>query len=232
MRLEDLQRFYEILDRLEQMIGGACKLANCDGRMKWPNQGVYFFCEPGEERSDTGVGLRVMLVGTHATTGVSNTKLWTRLKQHKGNDRTGGGNHRTSVFRKEIGEALMERDGIECPTWENSLNTQSHDKDSEATLEKEDSMIIREMPFLWVAVEGETGRCRREYIEKNATALLSNFNKSPLDIASDTWLGHWSTRRQKVKINRSGQWSSQYVNATHNPKFLNVLESAVNEMET
>ena len=34
--------------------------------MKWPARGVYFFREAGESRSDTGEGLRVVRVGTHA----------------------------------------------------------------------------------------------------------------------------------------------------------------------
>ena len=47
-------------------------------------EGVYFFHEPGEERLDTGVGPRIVRVGTHALKIGSSTKLWTRLSQHKG----------------------------------------------------------------------------------------------------------------------------------------------------
>ena len=50
-RLEDLVRFYLILDRLERNIGGARTLADCRGRMDWPERGVYFFREPDENRS-------------------------------------------------------------------------------------------------------------------------------------------------------------------------------------
>ena len=35
-RLQDLIRFYSILNRLEKTIGGARVLADCFGRMKWP----------------------------------------------------------------------------------------------------------------------------------------------------------------------------------------------------
>ena len=77
-RLEDLQRFYDILGRLEQKIGGARILANCSKDTGWPNRGVYFFHEPGEMRSDTGEGPRIVRVGTHATTGDSDTTLWDR----------------------------------------------------------------------------------------------------------------------------------------------------------
>jgi len=32
-RLEDVKRFYGLLDRLEERLGGAARLAECDGRM-------------------------------------------------------------------------------------------------------------------------------------------------------------------------------------------------------
>jgi hypothetical protein len=65
-RVEDLKRFYSILDRLEQNIGGAKTFADCKGRMSWPKRGVYFFREVGESRSETGTGPRIVRVGTHA----------------------------------------------------------------------------------------------------------------------------------------------------------------------
>jgi len=37
-RLEDLVRFYLILDRLERNIGGTRTLADCRGRMDWPER--------------------------------------------------------------------------------------------------------------------------------------------------------------------------------------------------
>lgn len=42
-RLADLKRFHELLHRLEDRIGGRRRLADCDGRMDWPDRGVYFF---------------------------------------------------------------------------------------------------------------------------------------------------------------------------------------------
>jgi hypothetical protein len=65
-RREQLVRFYSLLDQLERDIGGARKLADCSGRMKWPTRGVCFFREEGEPRSDTGTGPRIVRVGTHA----------------------------------------------------------------------------------------------------------------------------------------------------------------------
>jgi hypothetical protein len=61
-RLQDLIRFYSILDQLEQTLGGVRALAYCRGRVKWPPRGIYFFRETGENRSDTGEGPRVVRV--------------------------------------------------------------------------------------------------------------------------------------------------------------------------
>ncbi|HTV26286.1 MAG TPA: hypothetical protein VMF32_00715 [Xanthobacteraceae bacterium] len=102
-RYDDLLRFYDLLARLEEKIGGARVLSDCSGRMNWPQRGVYFFFEPGELRSDTGNGPRVVRVGTHALTDTSRTTLWKRLSQHRGTGNAGGGNHRGSIFRLLIG---------------------------------------------------------------------------------------------------------------------------------
>ncbi len=59
-RLSDLVRFYTLLDRLAAVTGSQT-LATCHGRMNWPRRGVYFFFEPGESRSDSGTGPRVVL---------------------------------------------------------------------------------------------------------------------------------------------------------------------------
>ncbi len=116
-RLEHLLRFYSMLDRLEKNIGGARTLADCSGRCGWPKRGVYFFREPGQSRTDTGEGSRVVRVGTHALRTESGTKLWSRLSQHKGQLSTGGGNHRGSIFRLIVAASLISRDGYEFPTW-------------------------------------------------------------------------------------------------------------------
>jgi hypothetical protein len=90
-RISDLRVFYSLLARLEETIRGARKLKSCSGRLCWPERGVYFFMEQGENRSNTGTGLRIVRVGTHALTNSSKAKLWTRLSQHKGQENTAGG---------------------------------------------------------------------------------------------------------------------------------------------
>jgi len=65
-RLQDLQRFYALLDRLAEAVGGARTLGQCDGKLAWPKRGLYFFFEDGEQRTDTGTGDRVVRVGRTA----------------------------------------------------------------------------------------------------------------------------------------------------------------------
>ena len=115
-RLDDLIRLYSILDHLERRIGGRRLLASSDGRSGWPTRGVYFFMEDGECRTDSGEGLRIVRVGTHALTSSSRTTLWKRLSQHKGQNVSGGGNHRGSIFRLLVGSTLFKAPGAACPT--------------------------------------------------------------------------------------------------------------------
>ena len=116
-RIHHMERFYGLLGDLEHKFGGTRKLSDCTGRMNWPQRGIYFFQEVGEHRSESGGGKRIVRVGTHALKSGSGTKLWTRLSQHRGQARSGGGNHRGSIFRLIVGTALMERDGHDYPTW-------------------------------------------------------------------------------------------------------------------
>jgi len=114
-RRSDLDRLYNLLDRLEDTVGGKQRLKNCTGYMDWPDRGVYFFFAKGETRDSTDQ-LRLTRIGTHAVSSGSGTSLWNRLRTHRGaNSGTyeDGGNHRGSVFRKRIGEAMIEQDGLE-----------------------------------------------------------------------------------------------------------------------
>src|ERR1700751_3970240 len=109
-RRDDLDELYRLLHELRQRVGGYRVLRDCHGRSGWPKLGVYFFFEDEEFRED-GVTPRVVRVGTQAVSKNSKTKLWTRLRSHRGN-RTGGGNHRGSIFRLRVGEALLEKTHI------------------------------------------------------------------------------------------------------------------------
>ncbi len=227
-RLDDLKRFYDLLAMLEERLGGARRLSDCSGKMRWPKRGVYFFKEEGEVRADTGKGSRIVRVGTHALKAGSKTKLWTRLKQHKGITRTSGGNHRGSIFRKIVGAALIKKDSLDYPCWGMGDTASREVRTSELCLERTVSRHIGDMPFLWLAIEDEAGpESKRGYIERNAIALLSNWGKHPIDPPS-SWLGCNSDRE---KVRSSGLWNSNHVNEDYDPAFLDELPRLIDEME-
>ncbi len=227
-RIDDLGRFYAIMGNLSDRTGGTRLLSACSGRMDWPDRGVYFFQESGENRTDTGSGSRIVRVGTHALKAGSQATLWKRLSQHKGTTNTGGGNHRGSIFRLIVGTALMETGEESVPTWGQG-NTASRDiRDKEQSLEKRVSQIIGNMPFLWLAISDAPGPdSSRGYIERNAIALLSNYNKPPLDAPSSSWLGRHCNRE---RVRGSGLWNQNHVDETYDPAFLDELERRVAEM--
>jgi hypothetical protein len=224
-RREHLIRFYTSLADLENSIGGERRLADCSGRMNWPNRGVYFFRESGENRTDTGNGPRIVRVGTHALRTGSGTTLWRRLSQHKGPSATGGGDHRGSIFRLLVGAALIRQHSYDFPTWGKKHAVNSDVKAGEHALECEVSQVIAKMPFLWLAIEDEPGPSSlRRYIETNSIALLSNASKPLIDPASSDWLGRHCNRD---RVTRSGLWNSNHVDESYDPAFLDELDRLV-----
>jgi hypothetical protein len=182
--------------------------------------------EDGEVRSDSGTGPRIVRVGTHALTPGSRTTLWQRLSNHRGSSRSGGGNHRGSIFRLIVGTALINRDGHGCPTWDDRRSSAPAEiRAGELALEREVSKTIGAMRFLWLGIDDEPGdQSERGYIERNAIALLSNYGKEPLDPASPTWLGHSCNRR---RVRGSHLWNNNHVDEDCNPSFLDRLDALV-----
>lgn len=224
-RLNAMRTFYELTDDLETRLGGARVLSDCSGRDEWPSRGVYFFRESDEKRSDTGSGLRVVRVGTHALKSGSSTKLWTRLSQHKGVARTGGGNHRGSIFRLIVGTALIHRDGLNFPTWGKGSFAPREIREREIELERAVSAEIGQMSFLWLRIEDKPGpESLRGYIERNSIALLSNSGREPLDPPTMGWFGHYCNRKL---VRESGLWNSNHVTECYDPAFLSTLKRLV-----
>jgi hypothetical protein len=226
-RAKHLEALYSTLDALERKLGGARTLAECNSRMDWPRRGVYFFREAGEQRCDTGTGPRIVRVGTHALGVTSQTRLWTRLSQHRGKQVDGGGNHRGSIFRLLVGTALIARHGLEFSTWGAGSSATSEIRQGETALERRVSAIICAMPFLWLTIDDDPGpSSMRGYIERNTIALLSNCNKAPLDPPSNGWLGLHCNRE---RVRASGLWNSNHVEEQYDPAFLDRLERLVAE---
>jgi hypothetical protein len=116
-RLDDLTRFYSLLDRLEKRFRGKRTLRALSQFEDWPPRGVYFFFERSEVRKDSGKGPRVVRVGTHGVADGVGSTLYQRLRQHRGT-RAGGGNHRASIFRLLVGQALIAQGKLPlCSSW-------------------------------------------------------------------------------------------------------------------
>ena len=232
-RLTDTARLYRLLDNLEARLGGARVLADCNGRMNWPERGVYFFLEPGEAGAEGS--RRVARVGTHALTAKSRSTLWRRLAQHRGAARTGGGNHRESIFRLLVGIALARRDHMALPpSWGKGNNpgaagrqlgiSRANVKRAEVELEAHVSRYIGTMPFLWLNVGDAPGpESERGVIERNAIALLSGHREPPAN-----WLGRHSDRD---RVRRSGLWNNKHVDENWDLFFLDLMEKWIGKTE-
>ena len=116
------------------------------------------------------------------------------------------------------------------PSW----NQDTKDRLLEKSLEKQVSAYIQSLPFLWVAVPDEPSKfSHRSTIEKNSIILLAGEDgRSPIDLPSPQWLGHYSDRE---RIQHSGLWNVNYVGdvdkpESYNPGFLDILEHYVKQM--
>ena len=211
-RLEDVKQFYEILGKLERRVGGRKILAKCSRSLGLSYGGVYFFMEGGEERSESGGGLRVVRVG-------ASSSLWNRLSAHKNG---------SSVFRRLIGSAWINKRGIDYSydKWWSKKNFEM-----EKPIKRCVSNTIGKMPFLWLKIDDAN---LQSYIEGNTTSLLSNFWRKTIDAPSATWLGYHCTDKQGnliYKIRESGLWSQDFVEMGYRPEFLDKLEELVEQME-
>jgi Peroxide stress protein YaaA len=220
----DLIRFYRSLDLLAGKVGGPRELGSADGRMIWPRRGVYFFFEPGESRSGTGLGHRVVRVGTHALKVGSGSTLWGRLAQHRG--AATGGNHRGSVFRQLVGLAIADRHPERrVSTWGSGTSASPQITEQERGLEGHVSAVLAKMQVLWLAIDDESGpQSLRGFIERNSIALLSSYRRPAIDPASPDWLGY---RCPRERVTKSGLWNSNHVGEVVDPTFLDIFEQLI-----
>ena len=220
-----LEDFYRLLKDLEKSLGGKQLFKNCNGRLSWPNRGVYFFFEPGESRTHHPKESRVVRVGTHMVSRGSKATFWNRLKTHRGTE-YGGGNHRASVFRLHVGDAIIKKsaDKISLHSWGQGQSVSPETRTTELELEKKVSKYIAKMSILWLDISDAAGPSSdRAFIEKNSIALLSG-PKGPIDIPSDNWLGNFSANEA---IRKSGLWNVNYVDYCYDERFLNIFAKYV-----
>jgi hypothetical protein len=235
-RCDDLARFYDLMNLLEDQVGGRRALGACDGKLSWPTRGVYFFLQPGEYRdSHNGPG-RIVRLGTHALKAGSKSTLWGRLSQHRGKAGGTGGNHRGSIFRLLIGDSLMRSGQHQTlPSWglkgdlgkaAIALNQdRSELKEAELSLEIAVSKYLGEMQVLWLDIDDEPAPAsHRGIVERNAIALLSNYSQQVIDSASSSWLGSHCSRD---RVQRSHLWNNNHVDEPYHASFLDLLENRI-----
>lgn len=223
-RMDDVQTFYSLLARLT-VKNPPRQMASTTARSGWPDRGVYFFFEDGENRCDGTP--RVVRIGTHGLIEGASTTLWQRLSQHRGTLTPKGGNHRGSVFRDLVGKALMAKNGMNVETWGNRKISTVGARASERAQEEAVSDHIGAMSVAWLDVPDSPGPgSLRGYIERNAIALISNYGREIIDPPSPNWLGLHSDRD---RVCASGIWNNNHVAESHDPVFLKVFEALIEE---
>jgi len=211
---------HNTLPTLAVRLGRAEFFKNC-------RRGIYVFLDRIDAIGSREQSWRVVRIGTHSVkTGGSKSTLWGRLRQHKGSLRDGGGNHRGSIFRLLVGDALIEKEGLRdrFPHWGIKGSATQEIQQSELPLEQKVSSYIRQLPFLVIKVDPATdGPEHRAYLERNLIALLSSARN---DRGTD-WLGNYSTR---TAVRESGLWNNNHVGEEYDPAFLDLLEYYVQDM--
>jgi hypothetical protein len=223
--LQDIEKFYELINSLEIGLSGKKNIGELSGKSGLPKKGVYFFFEPKEKRRFKPDKLRVIRVGTHGVSRGSKSSLWQRIKTHIGTN-SGGGNHRGSIFRLHIGNSILEKKILSSkyPSWGIGQTGTREQKEEEKLIESLVSEYISNMSILWVEIDDEAGpNSDRAYIERNAIGLLS-FAVPTIDRPSKEWNGHYSV---KETIRASGLWNINHVNGGYDPEFLKIFETYV-----
>lgn len=221
--LNDLNRFYILLKKLREGLGGEVLLSQADGKRNWPEKGVYFFFESNEFRKTSPFERRVTRIGTHAISKGSKSTLWTRLRTHRGGTNLGG-NHRGSIFRLHVGKSIIQSEGLQLPTWGEGQTASKRVKELESELENKVSEWIGGTSILWLNIDdASSSRSDRAFIERNSIGLVSTAERQ-LDTASKGWLG---LHNPHDAIRKSSLWNVNHVDEDYDPRFLDVFEQYV-----
>lgn len=184
-----------------------------------PHNGIYFFCELGENWGHGGDRPRIVRVGTHRE-GNFRSRMADHYvsNEHKmafGKDQAPPKDR--SIFRKNIGRALLHRDADSYQSlWEIDFTEraarESHgsqrDVEKEREIEREVTRILRErFTFRWIELKGEDRRIGSQGLE---AALIGTLAACGECRPSSNWLGRFSPKK---KIVQSGLWLLQHLRA-------------------
>ncbi len=219
-------RFDASISRLWIAQMGGRLLCETSGRQAWPERGVYFLLD-SQVPAANGRVPRVIRVGTHAVSDGSKTTLWDRISTHRGTT-SGGGSHRSSIFRLHVGRALVSRNpnllNKGGQTWGQGQSAPADIRAAERHIEEAVSTTLGAMRLLWVDIpDAASSNSRRSYIERNAIALLSRVGLLS-SYGSQRWLGRYSP---EWKIASSGLWNLNHVFANVDSDFCDVFDTTV-----
>lgn len=201
------QSFYAFFEPLISRYG----LSNLQTSLKLdlPAQGVYFFFDPNEITSLSNALPRLVRVGTHAVSQGSKATLRNRLRTHFGTIE-GTGNHRGSVFRLHVGEAIINKLNLRAkfPHWGKGQTASTKIIRSERELESMVSQYISSLLLFFVEISDKSTKdSLRSIVETNSIALFTE-NMVTLESPSPNWLGSFSSQ---LAIRQSGLWNVRHV---------------------
>lgn len=175
-----------------------------------PDSGIYFFYEMGEE-SGHGPFPRVVRIGTH-----KKNNFKSRIQSHYYPyeirlKKDGEGPKDRSIFRKNIGRVLLNKEKPEyLPIWNHwEKYWQSRDLKLEKNIEEKISDIIqKEFYFKYIVIKNELARLGSKGLESRLIGTLSHCRKC---IPSDSWLGNHSP--EKI-IKEKGLWLKHHLGSS------------------
>lgn len=182
-----------------------------------PRNGIYFIYEEGEIWGHGGDKARIVRVGTHKKEGnfmirINEHFLLDELKMCF--DATKPAPHDRSIFRKNIGMALLNKAKDEyLKIWKIDFTTKQNRKEyghhrdiqKEKKFEAEITGILREkFSFRFIIIDEQKKRMEVE------SSLIGTVARCELCKPSDNWLGNYSPKKE---IKESGLWLIQHLNA-------------------
>lgn len=184
-----------------------------------PHNGIYFFYEDGEWCEHNNKCLRIVRIGTHKSNNFRsriNDHFLLGEKKMNFNSMKPAPKDR-SIFRKNIGRALLNRDKDNyLEMWEIDFTTrnrreqdgQRRDIQKEKIIEEGITQILRKsFSFRFLIVDCQDKRMGKKGLESSLIGTVARCKRCK---ASNNWLGNHSP---KPEIKQSGLWLSQHLNA-------------------
>ena len=187
-----VQKLYDMVSTKGTLFNGP--------HVRLPLNGIYFFFEKGQKIMINGKEYnRIVRVGINEKQGNFRKRIRGHYK----------GNIEGSVFRENIGWALLERDGMK-PREIYKTKRRYKQANSGGPLEEEISKYFSEtLTFKAFAINHEKLAIYEEVLI-GALSIYYQYKIRRKELNLDNWLGLHSYSR-KDKIRRSGLWNSNHV---------------------